>query len=465
MRPDALSRRQVLRLLAVSAGAGFGLETPAEPPAAFQLATFTAEVTVPIGHPLMGGGIKPAEKIDDPLYVHGFVLLSSSKPIVLAAVDWCEIRNDAYERWRTALAEAAGTEPARVLVSCLHQHDAPVADLEAQHLLDKEKAAGKICFPDFHDKAVAAAARAVRDAVKSPRRITHFGTGQAKVEKVASNRRYPGPDGKPLFNRTSATRDPKAREQPEGTIDPWLKTLSFWDGDEPVLALSCYATHPMSYYGKGGVSADFVGLARKRRQADDPKVFQMYVSGCSGNVTAGKYNDGSPDNRPVLADRLYQAMTAAWKNTERRPLRQLDYRVTPLRLEPRDGPGFTVADLQKRLTSDGRPFGQCLAALGLSWRKRADAGHKIDLPVLDLGGAVLLLLPGESYVEFQLLAQKLRPDDFVVTLGYGECATGYVPIERAFEEHDGNLADWCWVAPGAEKAMTAALEAVLQKQR
>jgi hypothetical protein len=471
MRPDTLSspaplsRRQWLRLLAVSAGAGLGLEAPAEPPAAFQLASFAAEVTAPLGHPLMGGGIKPAEKIDDPLYTHGFVLSGGAKPIVLAAVDWCEIRNDAYERWRNALAEAAGTVPERVLVSCLHQHDAPIADLEAQRLLDKEKAAGKICFPEFHDKAVATVAGAVRDALKSPRRVTHFGTGQAKVEKVASNRRYPGPDGKPLFNRTSATRDAKAREQPEGTIDPWLKTLSFWDGDEPVLALACYATHPMSYYGKGGVSADFVGLARKRRQADDPKVFQMYVSGCSGNVTAGKYNDGSPDNRPVLADRIYQAMTTAWKNTERRPLRQFDFRVTPLRLEPRDGPGFTVADLQKRLTSDSRPFGQCLAALGLSWRKRADAGHKIDLPVLDLGSAVLLLLPGESYVEFQLLAQKLRPDDFVVTLGYGECAPGYVPIERAFEEHDGNLSDWCWVAPGAEKAMTAALEAALRKPR
>ena len=64
--------------------------------------------------------------------------------------------------------------------------------------------------------------------------MTHLGIGQAKVERVASNRRYLGPDGKPRFNRISATRDPKIRAQPEGTIDPWLKTLSFWDGDQPV---------------------------------------------------------------------------------------------------------------------------------------------------------------------------------------------------------------------------------------
>src|SRR4029077_381179 len=131
--------------------------------------------------------------------------------------------------------------------------------------------------------------------------------GQAKVEQVASNRRYHDMDGRVRFNRMSASRDPLIRAGEEGTIDPWLKTLSFWDDDTPLLALNAYATHPMSFYGRGEVSADLVGMARKRRQADDPKVLQIYASGCSGNVTAGKYNDGAPENRPVLADRLYAA--------------------------------------------------------------------------------------------------------------------------------------------------------------
>src|SRR5262249_17264776 len=130
--------------------------------------------------------------------------------------------------------------------------------------------------------------------------------------------------------------------------------------------------------------------------------------------------------------------------------------------EPRDDAGFTIEDLTKRLTTDTRPFGQCLAALGLSWRKFADAGHKIDVPVLDLGSALFLVLPGESYIEYQLLAQKLRPDAFVMVSGYGESATGYVPTEQAVTENDSNLREWCWVAPGAEKAMTAALKTALR---
>jgi hypothetical protein len=454
--PMSPARALCLALLLVGCGAPLraGEESA-------RLAVFRAEVTPPIGHPCMGGGIRPVERIDDPLFAHGFVLLGQGKPIVVAAVDWCEIRNDSYERWREALAGAAGTDREHVLVSCLHQHDAPIADLEAQRLLDRAGAKGKIRDLDFHEKTVRRVAQAVKASLKEARRVTHLGTGQAKVEQVASNRRYLGPDGTPHHNRMSATGDPKVRAGEVGTIDPWLKTLSFWDGDRPVLALSVYATHPMSYYGRGGASADFVGLARKRRQADDPAVMQIYASGCSGNVTAGKYNDGATANRPILAERIYQAMGQAWKDTKREPLGACAFRCAGLRLEPRDGPGFTVEDLRTRLREDARPFGQCLAGLGLSWRQRADAGATIDVPALDWGRAQLVLLPAEAYVEYQLLAQKLRPDAFVVVLGYGECAPGYIPTEQAVRENDSNLSDWNWVAPGAEARMAAALKAAL----
>lgn len=452
-----LTRRQSLAALAASAA---GVSVAAAPPA-FELCPFSAEVTVPLGHPLMGGGVQPAKVIDDPLYTHGFVLRGAGKAFVVTVVDWCEIRNDAYTAWREALAKAAHTTADRVLVSCIHQHDAPIADLEAERLLIAAKAKASVCDIAFHEKAVARVAKAVREALKSPRRVTHVGTGQARVQKVASNRRYITKDNKVAFGRTSATRDEFARAAPENLVDPYLKTLSFWDGDRPVLALSVYAVHPMSYYGKGGVSADFVGMARKLRQAESKEVAVLYASGASGNVVAGKYNDGDPANRPVLARRIRQGMRDAWEATVRRPITRLSFRSVPYRLDPRDGGEFTVEAMKKRLKEDKRLFGRCLAALGLSWRKRCDAGHKLDLPVIDFGHAQLMLLPGEAYVEFQLAAQKMRPDSFVVALGYGECGTGYVPTEKAVQEKDGNLSDWCWVAPGAEEALLAAMKKAL----
>ncbi len=154
-------------------------------------------------------------------------------------------------------------------------------------------------------------------------------------------------------------------------------------------------------------------------------------------------------------------MVASWESTRRVPLDQVSFRNVPLTLPPRDDNGFTVEQLNDRLRDDPEPFGQCLAALGLSWRSRCESGRPIDLPAVDFGPAQLVLLPGESYVEFQLMAQRLRPDQFVMALGYGECGTGYVPTEQAVSEGDSNLSEWCWVAPGAEERLARGLAEAL----
>lgn len=459
-----MNRRIALTHIGLLAAGGFSFPHLcfAQSPA-FRLSTFSADVAVPIGHSMMGGAWL-SKSVADPLMAHGIVLLGSEEPVVFVAVDWCEIRNDALTRWQEALAAAAGTKPERVMVCAIHQHDAPVADLEAERILRTRKLAGTICDLDFHERAVQSVATALRESLKSAQPITHIGTGQAKVERIASNRRYIMPDGSVRFDRMSSTRNAFAIEAEEGLIDPWLKTLSFWNGDRSLAALSGYAVHPMSYYGSGEVSADFPGIARARRQKDTPGVKQIYFSGCSGNVTAGKYNTGDRANRAVLAERLHQAMVSAWRETKRHPLTTVSFRSTPVRLEPRDGAGFTVADLEKKLATETKPFQQCLAALALSWRKRADAGHRIAIPSLDLGAAQLLVLPGEAYVEYQLAAQRERPDSFVLVAGYGEGATGYIPTEKHIAEKDPNLGDWWWLAPGAEPRLLAAIREVLRKK-
>ena len=56
--------------------------------AQFSIAPFTADVTVPIGHGMMGG-LWQAKKVADPLYAKGVVLLGGRRPVVFVAVDWC----------------------------------------------------------------------------------------------------------------------------------------------------------------------------------------------------------------------------------------------------------------------------------------------------------------------------------------------------------------------------------------
>jgi hypothetical protein len=424
------------------------------------VAAFEADVTPPVGHALCGGMVAPAARIADPLSARGLVLRGSGETVVVAALDWTELRNDAFERWRAGLARAAGTTPSRVLLSCVHQHDAPYADLGAQKLLDAQGLQGFHVDPGFHERAVQAVAAAVRAAAGRLKPVTHVGTGEAFVERIACNRRVVGADGKARFNRYSRTADPAVRDAPEGLIDTRLKTLSFWDGDRPVAALSYYAVHPMSRYGGGSVSADFPGLARARRQAETPGVFQIYFSGAAGDVTAARYNGGDP---LPLAERLRDAMRRAWDATRRSPLDGLKLRVARAEFRvPSEGPHSVTA--MKRVLEDpaAKNGDRLMAALGLSWAERLARGMPVEVPCLDLGPASILLLPAESFVAFQLAAQKFRPDRFVAVAGYGECGPGYIPTEAARAEGFVEEHGYCWVDTGAEGSLIRALEEVLR---
>jgi hypothetical protein len=98
--------------------------------------------------------------------------------------------------------------------------------------------------------------------------------------------------------------------------------------------------------------------------------------------------------------------------------------------------------------------------LGLSWASRLD--RPIEVASIDFGPAQYLLLPAESFVEFQLAAQKLRPDQFVVVAGYGECAPGYIPTEDARAEGYVEEHGYCWVSAGAEASLRAAMAKALR---
>lgn len=451
-----------LIFLALSLLVSLPAAAPAQPqPAEIRLAPFSAEVTIPLGHRCMGILPTKAVAVDDPLEANGFVLIGSGRPVVLVGIDWCELRNGAYDEWRDALAAAAGTTRERVLVCCLHQHDAPVADREAQQMLDRVGLEKELYDPEFHADCVARVADALRASLKSPRRVTHVGLGQARVEKVGSNRRVVRPDGRVGFDRYSSSGgDPFHSTADDGEIDPFLKTISFWDGDTPLLALHSYATHPMSHYGRGHVSADFIGLARRRRARDDRSVPQIYVTGCSGDVTAGKYNNGTPAMRPLLADRIYTAMRQAWDVTERFPLTEFGFRCATVDLPFHEGAAFTRERLTATLNDpQAKTADRILAAMGLSSRDRRDCGQPIDVPCLDLRRAQVVLLPGEAFVGYQLMAQRMRPDSFVLCIGYGECWPGYIPTQAAFAENFNH--DWRWAGPGSEDRLRAALKTVL----
>lgn len=421
------------------------------------LCAFSCDVSPPVGHPLCGGWIEPARVVDDPLRAIGVVLLGPSAPVVLCAVDWCGLRNDAHLAWRRAIAKAAHTTIERVAVQCVHPHNAPFADVGAQQIIDKVPGAPPGLDLKFFERCVERVASAVQASLAKSQSFSHVGVGQAKVDRVASNRRVVGTDGKIRFTRTSATRDPKARAEPEGTIDPWLKTLSFWDGDKPLAALHYYATHPMSYYGDGRVTSDFCGLARDKRAAEE-KVPQAYFTGCAGNVTAGKYNDGAKENRAVLRDRVHAAMAAAWKATKKHAVSSWAWRTETLKLAARKEKQFSEEASRAVLeNAKATKAARGNAALQLAWLKRLD--RPVHVTCLEIGPASVLHLPGEAFIEYQLAAQRMRKDRFVCVAAYGDGGMGYIPTDRAFLE--GGYEPTVALAAPCEKLLLGTMEKAL----
>ena len=189
-----------------------------------------------MGSPLCAGRIKPALAVDEPLFAKGVVLRDAGGTYVLCAMDWCLLRGSAYDLFREKIAQAAGTPPDHVAIQCVHQHNAPNTDPRAQELLAECKGPvhADLGFLQASAEKVAAAVKTAQAG--KARTVTQIGRSKARVERIASNRRVPLPDGT-IGVRYSATKNAALREAPEGLIDPWLRTITFFDGDKPLVQM------------------------------------------------------------------------------------------------------------------------------------------------------------------------------------------------------------------------------------
>ena len=421
-----------------------------------RLTVFDVDATPPVGSHM---AYDPVKRVDElTLRCRGVVLLGAPQPIVLCAVDWIGIANEGHDAFRDALAEAAETDRRHVAVHTLHQHDAPGCDFTAERLI-KDFGLDKYGRFEgtFHRVVIKRAAAAVREGLKSAQPISHVGWGTAEVVDVASNRRILGPDGRVRATRYTACRNPELRAEPVGKIDPEVDLVSFWNGDEPVAVLSYYACHPQSYYRTGIPSPDFPGIARFIRGQAVPQAVHVHFNGAGGNIGAGKFNDGSPENRMVLATRLADGMRAAWEATEKQPISPEDigWETVPAQLPI--APYLDRDELVERLRNEPEK-GYIAAADQLAWVERCESSHAIDIACLSIGDVRILHLPGELFVEYQLRAKELRPDLHVGMAAYGDYGPGYIGTAEAYLQGGYETSQRASnVAPESEEVLMDAL--------
>lgn len=448
----------VVMWLAFAAGTCFAID--------LKVATFKADVTPPPGSPLCDGLCPPATGVNDPLTARGIVLQADKQePVVLVAVDWVGIGNDGHDAWRQAIADACETSIDRVCVHTLHQHDAPGCDFLAEKIAAEAGLAGQIFPVDYSRDAIRRVATASAEARARVETVTQVGYGRGVVEKVASSRRILGPDGKVKFARMSACKDPAGRALPEGLIDPNVRMMSFWNGERPIAVLTYYATHPQSYYYTGKCSADFVGMGRDQAQSNEHVGLHIHFNGAGGNVAAGKYNDGSHEARPILAGRLAEGMKKAWEDQKKVPAGDLTFdwatQEVKLPLSEWYDEKEQVAMLHNKAAE---LIPRLRAARNIAWAQRAADGPAITIGRLRMGPIDILHMPGELFIEYQLAAQKLRPDAFVCMAAYGDYGPGYIGTAIAYTQGGYETGDSrvSRVSPRVEPVLMDAIQKLLE---
>lgn len=423
-----------------------------------KVAVFDCDATPPAGSLLTYDPMRAAGELN--LRCRGVVLLGKEAPVVLCAVDWIGIANEGYREFRKALADAAGTVPQRVALHTLHQHDSPICDFTTEKLL---REFGKDPGPfqaGITRPLIQRAADAVRVSLTTASPVTHFGWGEATVEKVASNRRVFDAEGKFLGERFTACKDPVLREAPEGIVDPVVRLLSFWNGEKPVAVLSYFATHPQSYYRTGIANPDFPGIARFLRGQSVPEALHIHFDGAGGNIGAGKYNDGSPENRVVLAQRLADGMDKAFAATRKSPVTGEDLGWSVVTVTLPVSPDLDEKKLELELLSgEGRPEGILGVAMQLAWLR---SSRQVDVGCLRMGTARVLQLPGELFVEYQLSAAALRPDLHVAVAAYGEYGPGYIGTAISYGQGGYEVEPTSsFTGPAAEEQLSNAIRELL----
>ena len=216
---------------------------------------------------------------------------------------------------------------------------------------------------------------------------------------------------------------------------------------------------------KGETAEEIVGMARAMREAETPGVAFIHFNGAGGNVAAGKYNNGTPELRPILAGRLAKGMKAAWDATVRSPIRAADvsWAVQPVALPP--APALLDQEANIRRMNDTKAVlrARLSASHDINWMNMYREGRKIPLFLLTLGTSHVLYMPGELFVEYQLASQKMAPDRFVAMAAYGDYSPGYIGTSIAYTQGGYETGPVSRTAPEVEDVLMNAMRQLLNE--
>lgn len=419
-----------------------------------KLAASVIDITPPDGQVI--GMVMPekTEKLLDPLFGRLYLLDDGEKRFLAVSLDYCGTTGEVNNKWRHALAKAAGTSFDMTVMHSIHQHDSPFINVPVSERL--YPTADFSWLDPMLKKLTDAAAELEKKLVP----VAKIGWSETRIHGYASNRRVPMPDGT-IATRYSRCVVPEIRERPVGDIDPMLRTLGFYGADGTLLASwNFYATHPQVGNEGRRYGCDAPGEAMKLMKAAIPGAVHSPFNGCLGNVTAGKYSDvyDVAANIRNIGKKMADGILLN--------LKAQDMADAPEKMEwYQEAFPFPERILTDEMLATRSPLQRECLIEAHKWAA-ANSPEMYPLSMLKLGDIRLFWLQGELFIEYQIWMQSQIPDERICVAGNCGDDFYYVGTAEALNNPGGyEVQGFCRTLPEFEELFKNTFNSIVEKSR
>jgi len=382
-----------------------------------------AVITPPVGTVMLEPPNTPTTGVADDLYCRVLYLNDGETGIAIVSLDLLGVDAALLKAIRQAVKDTTGLPHTHLMLTATHNHSAPITlDCGMDEHRNRE----------WEDDLIGKIAECVWQAMQNLQNVT-LSVAQEKVQ-IGVNRRVS------VMGRTRMLANPHA------PIAPYVDVLSVnRDDGTPMAVLFSHTAHPVTVHtASTQFNADYPGYAvHTIQEALGKDILPMFAQGCAGDINVVSLAGGL-DEAKRLGGLLGQAVVKAVSNAKPIPTETIGIfnRFATL---PFDVLSDNIIEALSQRIQESQ---QALSKLDVDERTHMNQQQLVDwidhvrnapdglwfqVQGVALGEHLIMIaMPHEPFVAYQLHIKKTSPTQHTMVFGYANGCNGYVPTAEAF---------------------------------
>lgn len=431
-----------------------------------------------------------AEKVLDPIMAKAIIFADGKKKICFISLDLTLIKTADEIRARLA---PLGFDADAVMVHVTQTHTAPsIGHIMLDESIDIPSEYEWIKGSEsWYDAFVVDKVEECVRAAESRLEPVEILQGRGIEGRIAFNRRavslqggvyMPGP-ARAWHDKSG----PANLSHLEGPVDPEVGVVAFRNLRGRITAMLLHFTcHPVCVFPKKYISADWPGAwCREVKKAVSSDCVPLVVNGCCGNINPWnpfdpEYLDDhenmgrilAEDTQNILKSNRFEKGSGCSVSWQSRIL-NIPYRKIEadslLKAEAYLGANPEIQWTDETKTAVKPEWFNAANLSGLANEIERENTFKYQVQIFRIRDFVIVGLPGEPFVEGQLLIKLNSSAKRTLVAHCVNQYVGYIPIENAFNYpagkrgHEANTCSWSKLDPGALSQITDCSIAMLEK--